>query len=110
MARNMFDPKALRERFRDLTDEVADIEARTAPLREKYNALSEKADGFLVQAREVSDEFMEIEKDEDLYGKKMELAAVARALGGRTGEPEAAAAAPSPPAEDEPATRKKARG
>lgn len=98
MAKSMFDPDLLRARFHSLKDEIAAIEAETAPHRARYAEKSAIADKALAEARAIGDQFNGIEKARDLYGKKNEMAAVARALGGRTGaapEPEAGAVEPA---------------
>ena len=77
-----FSPKALRARFRELTAEYDKREAKLAPLRKKLDdhvataAKAEQAIREKIKAASVG-----------LYDLEMERAAVARALGGKTGEP-----------------------
>lgn len=72
-------PATLRKRFAELTKKHDGIRAKSAPLREKYDALvqnNRKAED--AAAKRVSDAEM------GLFDIEMERAAIARALGGKT--------------------------
>ena len=76
-----FDPKKLRARFAKLTKDHDAIEKRAAPLRKAYDVLCQ-------ENRKAEDAAADKIKrtTEGLFDIEQERAAIARALGGKTGE------------------------
>lgn len=77
------DPKSLRKRFHELSAQVAKIEAKLAPL---FEELSAALDGPQDKEAEIRSRIVKVR--EGMYEMEMERAALARALGGKTGDPE----------------------
>lgn len=69
--------------FSELEQRKAEIEARTAPLRAEYNAIHAKISPELVRLRQLGKEMQAIEAGMDLSAICSEMAALARAAGGR---------------------------
>lgn len=76
--------KSVRGLFETLGEQIAEIEARTAPLRAKRDKLAAKAAPIEAEMRDLANEYRKIEQDFDLFALKQEYAALARALGGKT--------------------------
>lgn len=79
---SQFNPEAMRLRFHELGRKREAILARTTPLREERDKILQEADA---KAKALAEQFLQIEKEEDLYGIDMERGMLAKALGGRTG-------------------------
>lgn len=77
-------PEALRARFRELTEKREKILAKSAPLREERDRIANEA-----RAKETALNKRIKTVEADLYENEQERAMIARALGGKTGEPEA---------------------
>jgi hypothetical protein len=75
-------PTEMRALFRTCQSEIAEIEAQSNPIRVERDRIEADAKQQLA----VLDETIRT-IEAPLYNKKMELAALARALSGRTGEP-----------------------
>jgi hypothetical protein len=85
MAKNtitMPSPESMRKRFHELNREIAVIEKKTAPMREKRDKFVNEQDA---KAKAMAAEYLKIE--EPLVALKNELGLISRALGGRTGDP-----------------------
>lgn len=86
-----FHPDKLRARFRDLTKKHDALDAKLQPLRDELNdVVAGKGDITVLQASKRESELRpKIRKlQEELAPLEMERAAIARALGGKTSEPE----------------------
>lgn len=86
-----FSPQTLRKQFHKLTAEHDDIQAELEPLRAELDSVvAGKGDITVKQARAREDKLRpQIKKlQEKLYPIEMQRAALARALGGKTGQPE----------------------
>jgi hypothetical protein len=81
------EPEEMRKRFHDLAREIAAIEGSTEPMRAKRDKFVNESDA---KAKAMAAEYLAIEKP--LVELKNEHAALARALGFRTGNPEEYAA------------------
>ena len=86
MADFTFDPQKAKARFHECMREFTALKARAAPLRAKYTALNSRIEKLLGEQKELSEKFMEIESP--CAALSNEAAFLARALGGKTGEPE----------------------
>lgn len=82
--RSQFSPDNMRKRFHELGAKRESILARTMPLRAQRDAIVQAAES---KAKALADQFKQIEKDEGLYDLDMERGMLARALGGKTGNP-----------------------
>lgn len=82
--RTPFSPDNMKKRFHELGKKRAAILARTTPLREQRDRIVQEAEA---KARALADQYKQIEKDEGLYDLDMERGMLARALGGKTGNP-----------------------
>jgi len=83
--RSQYHPENMRKRFHELSRKREAILARVMPLREERDRIVQEAEA---KAKVLVEQFRQIEKDEDLFGIDQERAALARALGGKTGRPE----------------------
>lgn len=86
-----FSPKALRSRWKELTKKAEALDKKLQPLREELDGLVSGKGGVTVaKARErepaVRTKIKELQ--EQMYPVEMERAAVARALNGKTGDPD----------------------
>jgi hypothetical protein len=85
-----FSPENLRKQFRDLTAKHDKIQEKLQPLRDELDGLV-AGDGDIsvkkARARELVIRPKIRELQNELYPIEMERAAVARALGGKTGDP-----------------------
>jgi hypothetical protein len=72
----------MRVRFKQLQAEIEAIEKKTAPMRAKYDKFVNESDA---KAKSMAAEYLKIE--EPLVALKNEFGTIARALGGRTGDP-----------------------
>lgn len=79
------DEGILRSRFWSLMRMQEQIRAESKPLRDEYEALNRQIDALLVQQKVFSKQFIAVE--EPLFGIAQELAMLARALKGVTGQP-----------------------
>lgn len=87
-----FSPEALRAQWKKLTAQSDAINAKLDPLREELNAVVAGEGNITVKKaaeREAALRPKIKELQNQLYPIEMERAAVARALGGKTGDPEA---------------------
>ena len=82
--RGQFHPENMRKRFHELGRKREAIMAKVTPLRAQRDKIVQEADA---KAKALADQFKKIEKDEGLFDLDMERAALARALGGKTGAP-----------------------
>lgn len=73
-------PEDMRKRFHELAEKVKAVEAKSRPLRDKYDAIARDS---RAKMDDLAKQFAEIEKP--LYDMKMEMGMIARALGGKTG-------------------------
>jgi len=76
----MFDPDALRARFRELTEKSQAIRAVSVPLRERRDAMVADHEAKMAPLQR---EIREIEAP--LFDVEQERAMIARALNGKTG-------------------------
>lgn len=86
-----FDPKSLRKQFHSLTAKHDAIQKKLQPLRDELDGLvAGDGDVSVKKAREREAALRPKIKDlqNELYPIEMERAAVARALGGKTGSPD----------------------
>ena len=72
----------LRQRFHELRQEIAAVEAASAPLREQRDAIHGQARAIEASAAPLNDEIRVAETG--LYEKKLGLAQLSRALDGKT--------------------------
>lgn len=85
-----FTPENLRKRWKELTAKHDAIDAKLSPLREELDATlaDESLTVKVARAKEAKLRPQIKALQEELYPIEMERAAVARALGGKTGDPE----------------------
>ena len=76
-----FTPETLRKRFHELCDQRDQIRQKAQPVRDEYDAISQKRD---LELNPLRIKLKEIEAP--LYNLDQEIATIARALGGKTGE------------------------
>jgi uncharacterized coiled-coil DUF342 family protein len=81
-----YNPEAMRARFAELQAQAEAIRAKSGPLREKRDALVNEAGE---KERALNEKIAEAEAG--LFEIDNEIALISRALGGKTGEPEAVA-------------------
>lgn len=85
-----FEPKALRKQFHSLTAKHDAIQKKLQPLRDELDGLFSDDSNTLKKVREreavIRPKIVELQNE--LYPIEMERAAVARALGGKTGSPD----------------------
>lgn len=80
-----FDPDKMRKRFRELTEKSERIRAKVDPLRSARDKAAQR------HSREIEKHNAKVRTAEKgLFDIEQERAMLARALGGRTGEPEEA--------------------
>jgi chromosome segregation ATPase len=79
----MFHPDKLRARFHELAAERARVVAAAAPARAEYDALRKEEQAIAERQKPVIERMKEIEAP--LHDIGMEMAAIARALNGKTG-------------------------
>ena len=75
-------PDKLRKRFHELRATVADIETKSAPIRQEYDRVSQTME---MQCKKLAAQFKAIEAP--LFDLKNEMGLIARALQGKTGKP-----------------------
>jgi hypothetical protein len=76
--------ETLRARFWELMAQKEAIEAEAKPLRDEYEQKSQRASALLAEAKLIADQFKVIEAP--AFDIAQELATIARALKGKTGE------------------------
>lgn len=76
-----FTPETLRARFRELCAQRDSIRQKAQPIRDEYDVISQKRD---LELNPLRIKLKEIETP--LYNLDQEIATIARALGGKTGE------------------------
>jgi vacuolar-type H+-ATPase subunit D/Vma8 len=77
----------MRQRFVEVREQIAAIEAVSGPLREKRDAIHAKAQAIADTAKPLDLQILTAEAG--LYAAKNELAMLSRALGGNTAAPDA---------------------
>lgn len=86
-----FSPDKLRKRFKDLTAEYDALDKKLQPLRDELDkVVAGEGNVTVKEARKREEQLRPKIKElqEKQYPIEMERAAISRALGGKTGEPE----------------------
>lgn len=86
-----YDPKSLRKQFHKLTADHDAIQKKLQPLRDELDALTAGEGDITVKKARAREEVIRPkirDLQNELYPIEMERAAVARALGGKTGSPD----------------------
>lgn len=86
-----FEPKALRKQFHALTAKHDAIQKKLQPLRDELNDITSGEGGVTVKKAREREAVIRpkiVDLQNELFPIEMERAAVARALGGKTGSPD----------------------
>ena len=74
----------IRKAFHELRARIEAIEAQTAPLVAQRDAIHAQARALELTSAPLIEQIRAIEQDNQLYEKKLDLAKLSRALGGKT--------------------------